>query len=304
MKRSAQELLSGLMIPYRPRPGPLQQSRVGLSVAWCGAIGISVVVYDNPIIVGALMACAFSAGAICGVTRQLTTAALLALPFALFVAMINPLVTQQGVTVLVEGINVPVLGSLDITLEALAFGILMGFKLIVIMVLAALYVAVVDPDELLRLLRRYSVHSAITASLAVRMVPVLARDAGRLAAARSCRPGPPPGIATTTRAVFARAFERADGAALALETRGFAIAKRLPAKKRPWSSADIAVALGAVSTIVVALLGRTLGVASVSAFPRFAAAIGLQEFVLAALLLIAAVGPIYFLHWQHGVRRD
>ena len=38
--------------------------------------------------------------------------------------------------------------------------------------------AAVDPDELLKALRRISYRSALTASLATRLVPVLARDAG------------------------------------------------------------------------------------------------------------------------------
>ena len=37
--------------------------------------------------------------------------------------------------------------------------------------------AAVDPDELLKALRRISYRSALTASLATRLVPVLARDA-------------------------------------------------------------------------------------------------------------------------------
>ena len=37
--------------------------------------------------------------------------------------------------------------------------------------------AAVDPDELLRMFRRVSYRSALTATLATRLVPVLARDA-------------------------------------------------------------------------------------------------------------------------------
>ena len=56
----------------------------------------------------------------------------------------------------------------------------------------ALYTAAVDPDEVLRLFRRVSFRSALTATLATRMVPVLARDARRFADAQRCRPGRPP----------------------------------------------------------------------------------------------------------------
>ena len=46
----------------------------------------------------------------------------------------------------------------------------------------------VDPDALLRLFRRVSYRSALTASLATRLVPVLARDATRMSDAARCRP--------------------------------------------------------------------------------------------------------------------
>ena len=48
----------------------------------------------------------------------------------------------------------------------------------------------VDPDALLRLFRRVSYRSALTASLATRLVPVLARDAARMSEAARCRPQP------------------------------------------------------------------------------------------------------------------
>src|SRR5690242_21570893 len=43
----------------------------------------------------------------------------------------------------------------------------------------------------LRLLRRVSYRSALTAALATRLVPVLARDASRMNEAARCRPHPP-----------------------------------------------------------------------------------------------------------------
>ncbi len=57
--------------------------------------------------------------------------------------------------------------------------------------LGGLMSAAVDPDQLLKALRRVSYRSALTAALATRLVPVLARDAGRMGDAARCRPQPP-----------------------------------------------------------------------------------------------------------------
>ena len=94
---------------------------------------------------------------------------------------------------------------------------------VVVLVLAfALFSAVVDPDELLRLLRRVSYRSALTAALATRLVPVLARDAsahergGALPAAPAGSRGG--GALGTGGLARARSVELA----AALELRGYA----------------------------------------------------------------------------------
>jgi energy-coupling factor transport system permease protein len=60
--------------------------------------------------------------------------------------------------------------------------------LVVIIAACALASAAVDPDELLRSLRRVSFRSALTATIATRMVPLLALDAQRIGEAQRCRP--------------------------------------------------------------------------------------------------------------------
>ena len=88
--------------------------------------------------------------------------------------------------------DLPVLGHTDITLEATVYGAILGLRAVALILCGALYTAAVDPDEVLRLFRRVSFRSALTATLATRMVPVLVRDSRRLADAQRCRPGPPP----------------------------------------------------------------------------------------------------------------
>src|SRR5206468_6690548 len=104
----------------------------------------------------------------------------------------------------------------------------------------ALFSAAVDPDEVLRLFRRVSYRSALTAALATRLVPVLARDAARMSDAARCRPAAlrP---ATVARAALAGALERSVELAAALELRGYASARRPPRARRPWSRHDLRV---------------------------------------------------------------
>src|SRR5215217_5948588 len=157
----------------------------------------------------------------------------LALPLALLVALVNPLVYAEGDTLLVRGGEM--LGRrVDITLEATVAGALGGLRVVVIVVALGLMSAVVDPDELLRLFRRISYRSALTASLATRLVPVLARDATRMGEAARCRPQPPARLAVA-RAAIAGALDRAVDVAAALEVRGYALGGRPARRRLPWS---------------------------------------------------------------------
>ena len=111
------------------------------------------------------------------------------MPFALAVVVINALVTRDGATVVFRGPSLPWPGQIDITLEAIAYGGVLGLRILAIFGTAVFFTAAVDADELLRALRRVSLRSGVTAALAMRLFGVLRRDAHRLADAQRCLPG-------------------------------------------------------------------------------------------------------------------
>ena len=55
-------------------------------------------------------------------------AALWAVPFAIVIAVVNAIVTRDGVTVVFRGGAVPVIGRLDVTAEALVYGGVLGLR--------------------------------------------------------------------------------------------------------------------------------------------------------------------------------
>ena len=86
------------------------------------------------------------------------------------------------------------------------------------------------PTRLLRMFRRLSFRSALTATLATRMMPVLAADSQRLAEAQRTRPGGARGGArgrvALLSAVVGGSLDRAMDVAATLEVRGFATPRR------------------------------------------------------------------------------
>lgn len=278
----------------------MQAARAELVVAWCAALGLAVVLFENPIVLAATLAATFVIARRCRVTGEVLLAVALAAPLALLSALINPIVSQQGLTVLVAGVRLPLVGTFDVTREAVNYGLILGLRAIAVFAICALYVNSVDSDELLRLLRRRSARTAITASLAVRFVPVLARDGVRLAEARECRPGPKPGAASVVRAMFSRSLDRAGDAALALETRGYALARPLRAERRAWKTADSAVALSALLVTSLLVAGRILGLAVFEDYPLTEIGLAPKDLAFAAAVTLAAVAPLFVVRKESG----
>jgi energy-coupling factor transport system permease protein len=279
---------------YRRRASPLHAARAGVGCVWCLALALAALVLSAPVALGAVAVAIAAAAVGAGVGREMRRAALFALPLGLAVMVVNALVVRDGLTVIARLGDLPVLGQTDITLEATVAGAVLGLRAIALIMIGALYTAAIDPDEVLRMFRRFSFHSALTATLATRMVPVLARDARRMADAQRCRPGRPPSRVQLMRATTAGVLDRALDVAAALEVRGYGAARR-PARgaggRRPWSRHDYAFAISAAGIVALALTARAVGLTHFASDPVLHVPIGAGSLAVAAGLLAVALAP-------------
>jgi energy-coupling factor transport system permease protein len=275
----------------RRRSSPLRAARASAGCALCGALALAALLYDHPVVLAAVAGAALAAGALAGAGRELLRALQLALPFALVIAVLNPLITHNGLTVIARLGTLPALGRIDVTLEALAYGGVLGLRALALILCCALYAAAVDPDEVLRMFRRVSFRSALTATLATRMVPVLQRDGRRMAEAQRCRPGPPPSRLALVRAVAAGALDRAVDVAAALEVRGYGAARRPPRVPVRWSRHDRAFFAAAAAIAALTIGGRVTHAAPFAAYPTLHGAWGAGPWTLATAVLLCALAP-------------
>jgi energy-coupling factor transport system permease protein len=287
---------------YRSRPSALHAARAGIGAAFCCAFALAGALYRHPLILAGALGGIVVAGIAAGVGREVARSLKLALPFALIVAFVNALVYQGGETLLVRGGEF--LGRRwDVTLEAAAEGLFMGLRIVVLIAaLGGLMSAAVDPDQLLKALRRVSYRSALTATLATRLVPVLARDAGRMGDARRCRPEPP-GRLAVVRAALAGSLDRAVDVAAALEVRGYALAGRPHRARQPWSRHDLRVAAAALAVAAVAIGGAVAGAGRVEAYPTLDVALGPAEIAIAAAFVALGAAPFAGRAARMGVTR-
>jgi energy-coupling factor transport system permease protein len=254
-------------VTYRRRASPLHAARASAACAYCLALACAALLLSAPLALGAVTVAIALAGAAARVGREMRRAALFAVPLAVVIVLINALVAREGLTVIVRLGDLPLLGHTDVTLEATAYGGILALRAIALILCGALYTAAVDPDQVLRLFRRVSFHSALTATIATRMVPVLVRDSRRIADAQRCRPDGAPSRFQLMRAITGGVLDRALDVAAALEVRGYGAARRPPRVHAAYSRHDIAFAGAALAVLAIAIGIRVFGLVPFQAYP-------------------------------------
>lgn len=281
---------------------PLHLARAGAGACFGLALVALALCFTHPLILAAVAGAALAAGRLAGVDGELLRAARFAVPLAVLLAAVNALLVREGLTVLWSFGELPPLGYLDVTAEGLAYGLLLGARVVVVILAFALLAAVLDPDAILRGLGRVSFRSALTAVIATRMVPVLVRDARRMDLAWRTRAdaGRSEGDrragararAAVVRAVAAGALERSLDVAATLELRGYATRRRGPrGPGAPWSRDDLAVLAAGLGLALAAALGLAFGVAGLEPYPRLRLDLGPAEVALAATIVALALLP-------------
>jgi energy-coupling factor transport system permease protein len=271
---------------YLRRASPLHAARASVAALYCAALVTAAFLSSHPLVLVMLAATVLAAAWASGVTSRVARSLWLSLPMGVAIVAVNALVTREGLTVLARLGDGGPLGELDITVEALAFGAKEALLLVVIVAVAALASAAIDPDEVLRAMRRVSFRSALTATIATRMVPLLALDARRIGDAQRCRPQPA-GRLAVMRAITANALDRSLDVAATLEVRGYGSARRPARIRHPLSRHDLAFGASAVAIIALAAAWP----AHYSYYPTIDGSFDAVAFAHAGVLALAALAP-------------
>lgn len=254
------------MFIYKRLASPLHATRAGVGALWCIALALAALAGDSPIVLLLVLSSVLAAAALAGVGRELARSLRVAAIVAVPIVAVNVLVSREGLTVFARLGDLGPFGQGDLTVEALLYGATIALKVTILMLATTLASVAVDPDEVLRAARRLSFRSALTASLATRMLPVLAGDARRLAEAQRTRP-PAAGVTAGARALSSAASATTAGALAHPST----ASPDHPAPKAPLRTRarERATLIGAV---VASSLDRALDVAATLELRGFAGA--------------------------------
>jgi energy-coupling factor transport system permease protein len=294
-------------LAYRRRASALHAARGGVVAAYGGAFALAGLVTEHPLILGSLLATELAAGALAGVGGQLLRGLRrTAIPVVVLSVVVNVLVSREGLTVFARLGDWGVLGQVNLTVEALVYGLVFALRLLVLSLACLLVVCAADPDELLASFRRVSPSAGLTAALALRLVPVLADDAARLAEAQRCRAdarvGEKAGVRerlAVLRATVAGALERSLDVAAVLEMRGYGTRPAAPATARSprrrvrarRSRHDLAFAASAAVLATVSAFAALAGTAPFDAYPLVRAPLTPAVVGLALVLPAIALAP-------------
>jgi energy-coupling factor transport system permease protein len=282
-----------MALAYAPRRGPLGRSRPWIAAIYLAPLAIAAFACANPIVLAAAGLAAYAAGALSGATESVRRPLRWALGIAVLVIAVNGIASQRGATILFRFGEVPVLGNIDVTAEALAEGAVLALRIVVAILVFAVWSACVDPDRILRALRPIAARSALTATLVSRMVPLAAADAARLGEAAALR-GPaaaPVKGPTLARRLIAGSLDRSVDIAATLELRGYGLGTRhrMPRHERgPGEAATLASGLLSLALLVAGLLA---GLGGFDAYPTIDVDVRPATLALAAALPILAVVP-------------
>jgi len=299
---------------YVPGSGPLQSASPGAAVFYLGALVAVAFLYSSPAVLAAAGVGVALAGHSAGADRAVRAALRMGLTLALLIVAVNALVVNRGETVLLRLGELPLLGRVDVTAEALAAGAVIGLRAAAAMVGFAVYSACVDPDRVLRALRPLAGRSALTAALISRLVPVAAADAARLRDASRLR-GPaaaPLGRAALVRRLTAGSLDRAVDVAATLELRGYSLTRPDAARGgvllappgldrvRGFFKSRYDARFYAVGAIVLltAIAGKVIGADGFHAYPTVEPGFEPATVVVAIVVVLAGLVP-----WRRGTPR-
>jgi energy-coupling factor transport system permease protein len=278
---------------YSPRSGPLGRARPWVAALYLAPLAVVAFTFANPLVLGAAGVAAYLAGALSGAGPAIRTPLRWSVGLAVMVIVVNALVSQRGATIIWRFGELPVAGDLDISLEAAVEGAVLALRIIVSLLVFAVWSACVDPDRVLRAIRPFASRSALTATLVSRLVPLSAADGTRMAeAARMRGPGAAPiGRAAIARRLVAGALDRSVDIAATLELRGYGLGRHSRRGSAPRERGEFLLTAVGVGELALVAAAGLAGVGGFDAYPTIAIDLDPRTFLLAGALPALSVVP-------------
>lgn len=277
---------------YQHSASALHIVRAPIGLLYCTVLVTLALAFGNPVI---LVSLAIAVSAVAWATHTVRTvakSALWSIPFVLVLFVINVFVSSRGHSVVFDLGRVPFFGEIEVTGECLLASGVIALRTIIIFVCFAIYCAAINPDDLLRSLRCLSFRSALTATVATRMIPLLRRDGVRLSEAQRCR-GRKLSRTAAISAVMTNALERSLQISATLELRGYSSDAKAGRTKRPWSRHDAMFSAISAVLLILTICALTSHWGRFSTYPTISVDASATTVIFAVALMVGMLVPFF-----------
>lgn len=164
------------MLIYKKRNTMLQQLHPLAGVLIIILYTIGVLIISNPIYLLLLIIAVLLLALVDGSIGDMYLYIKMIFPIALIIILFNTIFNHNGNTTVFQLRNIPIMGSIRITLEAFVYGIYQGIKLIGVTLIFGFGNLILHPDRTFSFFSKYMGNSALLMNMTLRLFPTILKS--------------------------------------------------------------------------------------------------------------------------------
>ena len=296
---------------YEKREVFLQSFHTLISLFYICVLFVSSMISDHPLFIGGIFLLTLLTLAEAGALEKGEKLLQFGIGLTLLIMIINPLVIRTGATILWMSPQLPLLGRMEISLEAICYGAAMGMRLMTLLLICCLYNEMVDPDRLLGQMTRFTYKSGLMLAMAVRLFPAVVRDLASAREVQELR-----GVnfnsghlfirvrkyAWVFRAVLVSTLEGSFQTAEAMQARAFGSGARSCYSRDLWRPRDLICLLTSSLALILLIYAKIRGYCDFNYYPRLGSLWGnVTTAIWLGFILLCLAGPAFLSRgWKHS----
>jgi energy-coupling factor transport system permease protein len=156
-------------------------------MVFVSVVFVLALIFSHPVYLLGLLISVWAVILAAGSLKEWKSYIRFSLLMAALIVLINVFFSRAGSTIIYQGPGLPLIGSLEVSLEAIAYGLGMSLRLLVIISIFCFYSCAIDPDKALRLFSRMGGKSVLAITLSARLFPLMIKDFRRITEIQRCR---------------------------------------------------------------------------------------------------------------------
>ena len=167
---------------YTDKKTPIHILHPGCKLMWAFAVLIGSFMINDPIFLLLLFLSTIPFVIIGKITKEWSYFIKIVFFLSFFIIIINLFASQHGTHIFYNLSNIPLIGSLKLTLESLLFSISMSLRLFSTISAFAIVSLTINPDDLLQMFLIFKIpqKTVITTSISTRFIPCFLKDVDTL----------------------------------------------------------------------------------------------------------------------------